>query len=98
MQNQVLQTEPEFVPCKRCGNLTDSTGTQLCNGCWELDRRISCDYKFAALLLGRIGREQFGYKALIFNIQDNIVTITGRDKDGILCIVAQSQGEFIEAQ
>ena len=28
------------VPCKTCGKPTPSTGTVLCNNCWEVERRI----------------------------------------------------------
>lgn len=28
------------VPCKFCGELTLCTNTQLCNNCWEFERRI----------------------------------------------------------
>lgn len=31
------------VPCKICGNPTLNTGTELCNGCWEVQSRID-DY------------------------------------------------------
>lgn len=30
------------VPCKFCGELTLSTGTRLCDNCWEFQKRIDC--------------------------------------------------------
>ena len=27
--------------CKSCGELTDNTGTKLCNLCWEIDSRLN---------------------------------------------------------
>lgn len=31
------------VPCKWCSRDTDMTGTKMCDGCWELDRRVRMD-------------------------------------------------------
>ena len=28
------------IPCRLCGDPTNSLGTKLCDGCWEVDARI----------------------------------------------------------
>lgn len=30
----------KIVPCRICGISTESLGTQLCDRCWELERRV----------------------------------------------------------
>jgi hypothetical protein len=30
----------ETVPCKFCGDPTPMLGTKLCDGCWEVSRRL----------------------------------------------------------
>lgn len=35
----MLKAQPT-VPCKWCGTPTPMLGTKMCDGCWELDRRI----------------------------------------------------------
>lgn len=37
----------ETIPCKWCGKQTPMLGTKMCNGCWELDTRISHDLDLA---------------------------------------------------
>lgn len=34
------QVNPTTVPCKFCGEPTGMTGPKMCNGCWEVDRRV----------------------------------------------------------
>ena len=33
--------ESEWIPCKTCGNPTTFLGTKLCNGCWEVQVRLT---------------------------------------------------------
>lgn len=33
--------EREMILCKTCGDLTPMLGTKLCNGCWEVESRLS---------------------------------------------------------
>lgn len=33
----------ETCPCKTCGKSTPMLGTKLCDGCWEVERRLA-DY------------------------------------------------------
>ena len=33
----------ETIPCKWCDQDTGMLYTEMCNGCWELDKRISMD-------------------------------------------------------
>lgn len=37
----------EEKPCKWCGKMTPHLGTLMCDGCWELDHRISGDLMLA---------------------------------------------------
>lgn len=34
------ETETETVPCKFCDEPTPYKGTQMCNGCWQVERNI----------------------------------------------------------
>lgn len=37
-----MQTEiSEGVLCKYCGKMTQMTGTQMCDNCWEIGKRLS---------------------------------------------------------
>lgn len=40
----------ETGPCKLCATETDNLGTELCNRCWELSRRIEADPDLASCL------------------------------------------------
>lgn len=33
-------SDTELVPCETCGRPTDKTDTKLCDGCWEVERRL----------------------------------------------------------
>jgi len=46
--------ETDKVPCGLCDTLTDSTGTERCNRCWELERRIERDPALARKILERV--------------------------------------------
>lgn len=48
-----FDTEPK-VPCKFCGKDTIMLGTKLCDGCWELTRRIERDPELAQKILNEI--------------------------------------------
>lgn len=41
----------ETVPCGLCETPTKSTGTQRCDRCWELERRIDSDRELARRIL-----------------------------------------------
>ena len=47
--------EPETVPCRVCGQLTPTLGTQRCDRCGELERRIEADPELARQILGNLG-------------------------------------------
>lgn len=40
-----------LVPCKWCCTPTAMTGTKMCDGCWELERRISANPELARRIL-----------------------------------------------
>lgn len=40
-----------IVSCTICGSGTTMLGTELCDGCWELDRRIRADLDIAERLV-----------------------------------------------
>lgn len=42
-----MANKPETVPCKWCGEQTPMIGTQECNSCWELSRRIEAHPEIA---------------------------------------------------
>ena len=44
-----------IMPCKRCGEATDKLATQLCDNCWELERRIKYNPKVALEILDDLG-------------------------------------------
>ena len=39
-ENKIEYIEPETCKCKWCGAITDNTGTEMCDRCWELYHRI----------------------------------------------------------
>ena len=39
------------VPCKYCSTPTPMTGTELCESCWELERRIEMNLELAEKIL-----------------------------------------------
>ena len=41
-------SEFETVPCKICGEPTEYTASQLCLGCWEVDRELKHFLSFPA--------------------------------------------------
>ena len=43
--------ERTTVPCRLCGTSTPMTGTRLCDGCWELERRVLMDPELARSVL-----------------------------------------------
>lgn len=45
------KNKPEEVPCKWCGEPTEKTSTQMCDGCWELDHRIAHEMELAERIL-----------------------------------------------
>lgn len=55
--NDLLDT---YVPCKYCGELTNMTNTKLCNGCWELERRIENNIKLSKKIIKKLLEEQNG--------------------------------------
>lgn len=64
MKQQDEQTVPgrdkwgrELVPCKWCSTPTAMLGTRMCDGCWELERRISRDPELSRRILNSIQQE-----------------------------------------
>lgn len=53
--------DKELVPCKWCGNPTPMTGTKMCDGCRELNHRISLNPALARKMLNRIEMENAMY-------------------------------------
>jgi len=55
-----LTGNPPFKPCMICGEpsitLAGTNGTQRCDRCWELERRIECDPDLARKIIARIDR------------------------------------------
>ena len=47
----ILAALQETVPCKLCGTATPMTATKLCDGCWELERRVLSDPERARQIL-----------------------------------------------
>jgi hypothetical protein len=43
------------VPCTDCGTPTTMLGTKLCDGCWELRRRVESNPEMARRILGLSG-------------------------------------------
>jgi len=35
-----MGTDHTMTPCTICGEYTSMTGTQLCNGCWEMNHQF----------------------------------------------------------
>jgi hypothetical protein len=62
--------ETDKVPCGLCDTLTDSTGTERCNRCWELERRIERDPALARLVwsrrqprgIGEVGTKELAWR------------------------------------
>lgn len=42
------------VPCKYCGIPTHMTGTKLCDGCWETERRVTSNPELARRILAEM--------------------------------------------
>lgn len=51
-----LAREPETVPCRFCGAETLSTGTKLCDRCWELSSRIRREPELARKILDEVAK------------------------------------------
>lgn len=47
----------KVIPCLLCGEPTPMLGTRLCDGCWELDRRIQSTPDIARSILANLGGE-----------------------------------------
>lgn len=47
-----------LIDCRRCDGKTTMLGTKLCDGCWELERRIRSQPKIAAKILHEIIMEK----------------------------------------
>jgi hypothetical protein len=47
--------EPTHVPCLWCREQTRSTGTKMCDKCWELHSRIASDPALATRILESLG-------------------------------------------
>ena len=52
-RNKTEYTEPETCKCKWCDTITDNTGTEMCDKCWELYHRIEMNPKLAEKMLER---------------------------------------------
>lgn len=48
------KSQPEMIPCTMCSKPTHMLGTKLCDGCWELKRRIETDPDMARKILAGI--------------------------------------------
>lgn len=46
------------VECKLCGKPTPMLGTKMCDGCWELDRRIRMNPEIAVKIMKEIENER----------------------------------------
>lgn len=42
------------VDCRLCGTPTPMLGTKLCDGCWELERRVLSDPEMARKILANM--------------------------------------------
>lgn len=51
---QTVTTEDPTVPCGLCGNPTRMLGTERCDGCWELEKRIQQEPELARTILDRL--------------------------------------------
>ena len=47
----------KLVPCKWCSAPTAMTGTNMCDGCWELERRIERNPDLARRILAALGAD-----------------------------------------
>lgn len=47
-----------LVPCGICGVLTPMIGTERCDRCWELERRIQRDPALARTILARLDQQK----------------------------------------
>ena len=46
-----IYSSTEAVPCRLCGRDTRMLGTELCDGCWELETRIEGDVDLAVKII-----------------------------------------------
>lgn len=60
---QPVRHVTEHVACRICGALTRSKGTQLCDGCWELEHRIHLDIELARKIVAAYPNELRNYTA-----------------------------------
>ena len=73
----IARTEAEKVPCKWCGTPTAMLGTEMCDGCWELDRRIGVNPELARRILAAAqpSIEFLDWKDVAAEMPDDDITV-----------------------
>lgn len=54
MDSDVKYPGEGTIPCKHCGRPTRMLGTQLCDKCWELERRVQDDVLLTRSILDEV--------------------------------------------
>ena len=56
-----IRAKPDpTCPCRLCGQPTRMLGTELCDGCWELERRVTSNPELTRKILANLDRENLG--------------------------------------